>query len=100
MLVYTCYSIPEEDRMPIKKPSAPAQKNVYTIAEVAELMQFSDQTIREWIRSGRLHAARPGIRAWRIPRSEVERLMRQFEVGENTESSQVYNTDTTEPPMP
>ena len=81
--------------MPIKKPSAPPTKQVYTIAEVAELMQFSDQTIRAWIRSGHIQAARPGVRAWRIPAAEVARLMRQFETDE---SPAVYNTDTTKAP--
>ena len=56
------------------------RKQVYTIQEVAKLLQFSDQTIREWVRSGRIKAVRPGIRAYRIPVAEVERLLAQFEI--------------------
>jgi len=55
-------------------------KQFYTIQEVAEMLQFSDQTIRDWVRTGRIKAARPGLRAWRIPRAEVERLMAQFDM--------------------
>ncbi len=53
-------------------------KQVYTIAEVAQLLRFSEQTIREWARTGQIKAVRPGLRAWRIPRTEVERLLAQF----------------------
>lgn len=56
------------------------EKQVYTIQEVARLLQFSEQTIRDWVRSGRIKAARPGLRAWRIPRSEVERLLAQMQI--------------------
>ena len=58
------------------------QKQLYTIHEVAEMLQFSEQTIRDWVRSGRIRAARPGARAWRIPRAEVDRLMAQFDIGD------------------
>lgn len=54
-------------------------KKFYTIQEVAELLQFSDQTIRDWVRSGRIKAMRPGLRAWRIPPAEVARLMGQLD---------------------
>ena len=54
------------------------RKQFYTIQEVARFLQFSDQTIREWARDGRILTVRPGIRAYRIPRVEVERLLAQF----------------------
>jgi excisionase family DNA binding protein len=57
-------------------------KQMYTIAEVAALLRFSEQTIREWARSGQIKAVRPGLRAWRIPRAEVERLLAQFGIDE------------------
>lgn len=60
------------------------RKQVYTIQEVAALLQFSEQTIRDWVRSGRIKAARPGLRAWRIPRSEVGRLLAQLQIDERT----------------
>lgn len=56
------------------------RKQVYTIQEVAALLRFSDQTIREWARTGQIKAVRPGLRAWRVPRAEVERLLAQFQI--------------------
>lgn len=58
------------------------RKQVYTIQEVARLIRFSDQTIREWVRDGTIKAVRPGLRAWRIPRAEVERLLAQMQIDE------------------
>lgn len=58
------------------------RKEVYTIQEVAALLQFSEQTIRDWVRSGRISAGRIGLRAWRIPRSEVERLLAQLQISD------------------
>ncbi len=52
-------------------------KEMYTIAEVARLLRFSEITIRLWVREGRIRAVRPGMRAYRIPRAEVERLLGQ-----------------------
>ena len=54
------------------------RKQWYSIQEVARLLQFSDQTIREWAREKRIVTIRPGTRAFRIPRKEVERLLEQF----------------------
>jgi excisionase family DNA binding protein len=59
------------------------RKEVYTIQEVAQLLQFSEQTIRDWVRSGRISAGRIGLRAWRIPRSEVERLLAQLQISDH-----------------
>lgn len=56
------------------------RKQVYTIREVAQLLRFSEQTIREWARDGQIKAVRPGLRAWRVPRAEVERLLAQFQI--------------------
>ena len=54
------------------------RKQWYTIQEVARLVEFSDQTIREWGKIGRIKVVRAGIRAFRIPRAEVERLLAEF----------------------
>ncbi len=69
-------------------------KQMYTIAEVARLMRFSEQTIREWARTGQIKAVRPGLRAWRIPRAEVQRLLAQYQINESAledEGNEGYN---------
>ena len=58
-------------------------KQLYTIGEVAEILRFSEQTIREWARNGQIKAVRPGLRAWRIPRSEVQRLLSEYQIDES-----------------
>jgi excisionase family DNA binding protein len=45
-----------------------------TIEEVAEGLQVSDQTIRRWIKSGRLPAYKPG-REWRIKTKDLEEFL-------------------------
>ena len=49
-----------------------------TVEEVAERCRVSDQTVRNWIDSGRLKAKRlggEGSRTIRIPRVEYERFL-------------------------
>src|SRR5262245_685763 len=58
-------------------------KQVYTIPEVAKLVRFSEQTIREWVRDGRVKAVRPGLRAWRIPRAEGQRLLAELNIDDS-----------------
>ena len=45
-----------------------------TIEEVADRLQVSDQTIRRWIKSGRLPAYKPG-REWRIRTEDLEAFL-------------------------
>lgn len=60
------------------------RKPTYTIQEVAALVQLSDQTIRDWVRQGRIVAVRPGgMRAYRIPLAEVVRLLGEFLIDES-----------------
>jgi excisionase family DNA binding protein len=46
----------------------------YTAEEVARLIRVSEQTIRAWIRDGKLPARRFG-RNWRIPSADVQRIL-------------------------
>jgi excisionase family DNA binding protein len=48
-------------------------QELLTASQAAEALMASSQTIRNWIRSERLHAVRIGNR-FLIPRSEVDRL--------------------------
>lgn len=79
------------------------RKQVYTIQEVAELLRFSEQTVRDWARSGQIKAVRPGLRAWRVPRAEVERLLAQFQIDDRVlddHSGGEYNPSESRAPMP
>lgn len=51
---------------------AMTQSELLTIAEAAELVKVDPSTIRRWIKSGRLHALRPGPRTVRVRRSELD----------------------------
>lgn len=49
-------------------------EELLTASQAGEDLSASSQTIRNWIRSDRLHAVRIGNR-FLIPRSEVERML-------------------------
>ena len=49
-------------------------EELLTASQAAGALSASGQTIRNWIRSGRVHAVRIGNR-FLIPRSEVERML-------------------------
>ena len=48
-----------------------------TVAEVAELLKLNEQTVRRWIRTGRLPAVSLGSRqaGYRVRRSDVDELL-------------------------
>jgi excisionase family DNA binding protein len=67
------------------------RKQSYTVQEVARLVEFSDQTVREWAKTGRIKTVRPGgIRAYRIPRAEVERLLAEFQIDDRVLDTAEY----------
>lgn len=47
-------------------------KTFYTVEETADHFRVSGQTVRLWIRDGKINAHRFG-RKWLIPASEIER---------------------------
>lgn len=49
-----------------------------TVAEAAARLKVNPETVRVWLRQGRLVGSRVGGRkaGYRIPRSEIERLLR------------------------
>ncbi len=53
-------------------------ERMYTVAQVATRLQIHPQTVREWLRIGKLKGARLGgtKAGWRVPASEVERMER------------------------
>lgn len=46
---------------------------MYKIKEVAEIISYSERTIRQWIKDGKVKAVKI-MSEWRIPEDEVERL--------------------------
>ncbi len=50
-----------------------------TVPEVAQRLRVTAETVRRWLRAGRLRGARISDAAgYRIPRSEVARLLREL----------------------
>lgn len=48
---------------------------VYKPSELASLLNVSHQAVLKWIREGRVTAIRLPVRGYRIPESEVERVV-------------------------
>lgn len=46
----------------------------HTPEQVAAYLQFSVKTIYRYLRAGKLHGIKTSQKAWRIPRSEIERF--------------------------
>lgn len=53
-------------------------ERMYTVPEVAERLRLHQQTIREWLRTGKIKGIRLGgtKAGWRIPAAEIARLER------------------------
>jgi excisionase family DNA binding protein len=58
-------------------PEAVAESRYLTVAEFAERVRLNPQTVRKWLRSGRIHGYSLGSDrgGYRIPESEVDRLL-------------------------
>jgi len=56
--------------------AAPEERFLST-EEVAERLQVDEQTVRRWIKSGKLEAVKPG-REWRIPPTAFEALLESY----------------------
>jgi len=73
-----------------------------TLAEIAEELRLSPATIRSWISKGTLRAMRAGQRKWLVRRSEVERMLRGDDLGDDTPEGEAAATrefDTILPPQ-
>lgn len=53
-------------------------ERMYTVPEVADRLRLHQQTVREWLRNGKIKGVRLGgtKAGWRIPDSEVARVLR------------------------
>jgi excisionase family DNA binding protein len=47
-----------------------------TLSEASQVLRLAPDTLRRWIRQGKLHGRKLG-RAWRVQRAEVEQLLRE-----------------------
>lgn len=54
------------------------QTETLLVPEAAERLRVNVDTVRRWLRNGTLRGARPGgtKAGWRIPASEIERVLR------------------------
>lgn len=68
--------------------TAMAEDQLLRVPQVAERLDLSEATILAWLRAGKLRGWRPGgTRAgWRIPASEVERLIAAGLAGDSERS--------------
>jgi len=54
---------------------AASEEQLLSLDDVASRLQVSDQTVRRWIKSGKLAAYKPGLE-WRIKPSDLEEFLR------------------------
>lgn len=58
-------------------------ENHYTPKEMADKLKLNIRTVYKWIREGKLHAVKLGD-VWRIPESEINRLLGAKDGQENS----------------
>ncbi len=78
---------------------APNDEQLLTAAQAAEALSATSQTIRNWIRSGRLAAVRIGARFY-VPAAEVERFRGEGARASRGESVWEFETDGPEVSLP
>ncbi len=49
----------------------------YTPEEAGEILSLSPNTIREWLRRGKVKGVKLSRKAWRIKESEIKRLLQE-----------------------
>lgn len=54
------------------------EERMYTVKEAATRLGAKEETVRRWLRAGKIKGAMPGGQklGYRIPASEVERVLR------------------------
>lgn len=70
----SCYNTAMKDDPHNKGARMP--EKFYTAEDLADYLKVSPQTVRAWIRDGKLHAVKFG-RSWRIAEEEVRRIAAQ-----------------------
>ena len=64
-------------------------ERLFTVREVADRLRSSPETVRRWLRQGKLRGFRPGGTklGYRVPESELERFLRRAEGEGNAPAS-------------
>lgn len=53
-----------------------------TVPEAAERLRVHEETLRRWLQAGRVNGSKlPGRGDWRIPQSEIDRVLMTGERG-------------------
>ena len=47
---------------------------LYTVKEVAEILNFGQRTIRQWIKDGKIKTVRLSTKGIRVTQEEIDRL--------------------------
>lgn len=61
-----------------KKKKAPAKPNgerLYSVSEFAEIMNMSNKTVYQWIRTGKIRSLKIAGSLVRIPQSTIDNLL-------------------------
>lgn len=56
------------------------ERDWMTVKEFADDVQLSAQTVRDWIKTGKLKAVKISDRTIRIPKTELERLKSEWAI--------------------
>ena len=66
-----------------------SEQRLLTVREVAERLRSSPETVRRWLRQGKLRGFRPGGTklGYRVPESELQRFLSQWSSGRNPPDS-------------
>jgi excisionase family DNA binding protein len=75
-----------------------AGTELITVSQAAEALSASTQTIRNWIRSGRLRGVRVGNR-FLVPEGEIERMLGDFPASTG-EGPWEFEENEPGPPLP
>ena len=66
-----------------------SEQRLLTVREVAERIRSSPETVRRWLRQGKLRGFRPGGTklGYRVPESELQRFLREVQPPEPGQGS-------------
>ena len=67
-----------------------------TVAEIAGELRKSEQTVRQWIREGRLPEFQAGLRGYRVYRSDLEQMV-SYLPGKHGPGDQLHGVEAPDP---
>jgi excisionase family DNA binding protein len=72
------------------------EQRLLTVREVAERIRSSPETVRRWLRQGKLRGFRPGGTklGYRVPESELQRFLQAQQEGAERGAGGAAPTDT------